>query len=115
MDTPYLFHTLSERMEQGVENMKQGVERGMEQGAKCYGLSLTPITKTLYPGFPKTRNIDSAIDLHLESNNEQRLRTLTRAQPKRDPPQWTLILAAESDYTPPTQAAPARKTAVGKA
>ena len=34
-------------------------------------------------------------------------RSLARAQPKRDPPQWTLILAAESDYTLPIQAAPA--------
>ena len=38
--------------------------------------------------FPETLNIDSAIDLHLDPNSEQWLRTLARAQPKRDPPQF---------------------------
>ena len=36
-------------------------------------------------GFPKTRSIDHAIDLHLDPKSEQRLRTSARAQPKRDP------------------------------
>ena len=54
--------------------------------------------------FPKTRNIDGAIDHRLDPDSEQRPRTLACARPKKDPPKGTFKLAAESDYTLPNQA-----------
>ena len=54
--------------------------------------------------FPKTRNVDRAIDRRLDPDSEQRLSTLARARPKQDPATRTFELAAESDYVLPRQA-----------
>ena len=57
----------------------------------------------MYSVIDDARHIDGAIDHRLDPNSEQRRRTLACARPKQDPPTRTFELAAESDYTLPTQ------------
>ena len=82
----------------------------MLRDKRCLGRPATCKLWQRYPcnnGCPETRNINRAIDHHLDPDSEQQPRTLARSRPKQDRAR-TLILAAESDYTPPTQAAPAK-------
>ena len=49
--------------------------------------------------FPKTRNVDGAINHRLDPNSEPPRRcTVACAWPKQDPPARTFESAAESDY-----------------